>query len=472
MLIVLNLLVKPLAIFGIDAGVQNEVGTENYGLYFSLLNLSYLFNIFLDLGVNNYTTKNIAKYPAIVPRYMGKLLALKIILFVVYACVTLVLAKLIGINIFGFSILWILILNQFFVVFIAYLRSHFTGLLLFKSEALLSVLDKILLIFIAGYCLYFSDIKMTISLFVYIQLLCYLITFIIAFAILMKQIGAPRIKWNPIFTLAILKNSLPYALLILLMMFYSRTDSIMIERMLPDGDLQSGYYAQGFRLLDAVFVFSMLFSSLLFPIFSRMLKNKLNIESLLRSSLGILLSGALVLALVCLLYGKQILSWIYTDIDSLAINSFAFLMLSFIGLCVILIYGTLLTANGNLKFLNTISAIGIVVNIVLNLLLIPKYGAPGAAFTTFVTQSIIAITQFIYAKRIFNLKLSFEFSGRFILFMLLLASGSYLFYKIDLNYNLKILLTLILGLILALVCKIIDIKGIKNQMLTEAVNEQ
>ena len=59
--IFLNLLIKPLALFGIDATVQNRVGPEEYGLYFSLLNLSVIFNMLIDLGINNYTTKNIAK---------------------------------------------------------------------------------------------------------------------------------------------------------------------------------------------------------------------------------------------------------------------------------------------------------------------------------------------------------------------------------------------------------------------------
>ena len=57
LMVLLNLLVKPIALFGIDATVQNRVGPESYGLYFSLLNLSVIFNTLLDLGINNFTTK-------------------------------------------------------------------------------------------------------------------------------------------------------------------------------------------------------------------------------------------------------------------------------------------------------------------------------------------------------------------------------------------------------------------------------
>ena len=80
LLVILNLIVKPISIFGIDATVQNRVGADDYGLYFSLLTLTLLFNIILDLGINNFTTKNIAQYPHIVKRYIGKLLTFRFVL--------------------------------------------------------------------------------------------------------------------------------------------------------------------------------------------------------------------------------------------------------------------------------------------------------------------------------------------------------------------------------------------------------
>ena len=62
-LIFFNLLIKPYAIFGIDAEVQNRVGTETYGMYFTLLNFTLLFNILLDVGITNYNTRYVAQYP-------------------------------------------------------------------------------------------------------------------------------------------------------------------------------------------------------------------------------------------------------------------------------------------------------------------------------------------------------------------------------------------------------------------------
>ena len=158
LLVLLNLVIKPLAIFGIDATVQNRVGSEEYGLYFSLLNFTYLFNILLDLGINNFTTKNVAQYPGLMVKYVGKIAGLRLLLLVAYSVFTISIALLLGYSPEVYPILGILIVQQFLVAIIAYSRSYLSGMMLFKLDALLSVLDRFLLIIICG-----SVLIMTLS---------------------------------------------------------------------------------------------------------------------------------------------------------------------------------------------------------------------------------------------------------------------------------------------------------------------
>lgn len=47
LLLFLNLLVKPLWIFGIDLTVQNRVGAEQYGLYAAIFSFTFVFNLSL-----------------------------------------------------------------------------------------------------------------------------------------------------------------------------------------------------------------------------------------------------------------------------------------------------------------------------------------------------------------------------------------------------------------------------------------
>ena len=133
-MVVLNLLIKPYSIFFIDAEVQNRVGTSEYGFYFTLLNFSYLFNILLDIGTTNYNVKNIAQFPHLVHRYIGKMISLRLVLFLIYTVTSFFIAFLFGYSQRQFLFVGVLVFNQFLIGFILYLRSYFAGLLSFKIE--------------------------------------------------------------------------------------------------------------------------------------------------------------------------------------------------------------------------------------------------------------------------------------------------------------------------------------------------
>lgn len=464
-MVVLNLLIKPVAIFGIDAAVQNRVGAENYGIYFTLLNFSFLFNILMDFGINNFTTKSVAQYPNAATSYFGKMIGFRFVLFVFYAVISFSIAFVLGWNKQELFLLSFLVLNQFFVTLIAYARSHFGGLLMFKTEALISVLDRALLIIFCGILLYtpLTDQPFRIEWFIWIQTFCYGITFLIAFTLLIRKIGLPKVRHKSLFSYAIVRRSIPYAILILLMMIYTRVDSVMIERLHPNGKEEAGFYAQGFRLLDAFFMFAMIFSNLLFPIFSKMFAEKLPFQSLLSTSGKLLVGGAITIATIAFFHSEMILEWIYRDHVEASAGAFQLLMLSFIGMCTGLIFGTLLTAKGSLRFLNTISALGIVANFTVNFFLIPKYGAYGAALATLITQSFVALIQVIYCTRLFTLPVST---------ITFLQFGGYIGLSVAINYFIPVENTLyllgvaLLHLLGLFTFKLIDLKSLRQTLLS------
>jgi O-antigen/teichoic acid export membrane protein len=467
LLLVLNLLVKPLAIFGIDASVQNSVGAYEYGIYFSLLNLSFLFNIIMDIGINNFTTTNISRHPHLASKYLGKLFNLRIILFALYAIITIFVGISIGYKGQGLYLLLILIFNQWIVTLIAYCRSHFGGLQLFKTDALISVLDKIILIIIAGYVLFLktTEASFKIEWFIWMQTISYFLTFLTAAFLLIRNIGIPKIKFEWVFSWAILKKSFPYALLILLMMVYTRTDAVMLERIHQNGAYEAGVYALGFRLLDAFFMFGMIFANLLLPLFSKLVKeNSSSVFELLKTSRNLLVGGAILATFVCLGNAQFILSLIYNENIAEAASCLEWLMAGFVGMCISLIYGTLLTAKGDLKFLNQISVVGIVLNIILNALLIPRYGATGSAFATFITQSFTALSQAIYCHALFKFK--FKLS-EFMRFCLLISLQLIILLAFKDNPFL-LLIQLVFGGFCLVLLKFIDLKVIFLSMKSTA----
>ena len=404
LVLVLNLLVKPFYILGIDAQVQVRVGTEAYGGYAALLSLSFLLNILLDFGITNWNTRHIAQNADRMRDQIGGILTVRALLVVLYAAVLFLVALVIGYRGAQLSLLAVLVLNQALVATILYFRSNIAGAQRFAQDSLLSVLDRVLLIAICGWLLWGRSVgaPFRIEWFVLAQTFAYGITALVAFALVVTRAGIPRLNWDRVLFRQVLRQSFPYALLVLLMTFYYRTDTVMIERLLPDGPLQAGIYAQGFRFFEAFNMLGFLLAGLLLPMFSRMLKMGSDIRPLTSLATRLVIAGTVVVAVLGCFYAKPIMDLRYHEHTEESAAAFAVMIWSFVAVCITYVYGTLLTASGDLRTLNWMAAGGMLLNIVLNLILIPRYQAFGAACAGLTTQTLTALAQVVMASKKFR----------------------------------------------------------------------
>ncbi|MFU8843543.1 MAG: oligosaccharide flippase family protein, partial [Bacteroidales bacterium] len=230
LLLFLNLLVKPFWVLGIDRSVQNSVGSEEFGFYFSILNFSFLFNILLDLGITNFNNRNIAQNSQLLNKHFSSILILKILLGVLYIVISFIIGFAIGYDSRQFYLLTWVAFNQFLLSFILYLRSNISGLMLFKTDSMLSVLDRLLMILFCSLLLWgnLTAKSFRIEWFVYVQTLAYGLTVGVALIIVIRRSAFHRLYWNRPFFIMILKKSLPFALLVLLMAQYNRMDTVII----------------------------------------------------------------------------------------------------------------------------------------------------------------------------------------------------------------------------------------------------
>jgi len=420
-LLFLNLLIKPFYILFIDVEVNNRVGAESYGLYFALFNFSFVLNIILDFGITNFNNKNIAQNNHLLTKHFSSLVVLKMMLALIY----ILLAFIVGLVIqYDFTLMKMMILlgfNQFLISFIAYLRSNIAGLLLFWVDSIVSVLDRVILITLCCFLLWGNvlDRELDIMDYVYAQTLSYGITAIIAFFIVLSKTQFAKFKLTRAFATMIFKKSFPFAVLGMLMACYNRLDTVMVERMLPNGAEQAGIYAQGFRLLDAVNMIAFLFAGLLLPIFSRMLKFKEPVEPLVKTAFILLITPGVVIAVGCWFYSTELMQILYKEHIEQAAVIFPILMSCFVAISTTYIFGTLLTANGNLRELNLMAASGILINITMNLFLIPRFEAAGSAVSSLVTQFLTALIQVLIAQSIFKFKINY----RLILTLIVFTAG-------------------------------------------------
>jgi O-antigen/teichoic acid export membrane protein len=460
-LLFLNLLIKPFWILVIEPNVQNAVGNAAYGEYFALFNFSFLLNILLDFGITNFNNKNIAQNNHLLTKHFSGLFVLKLLLAVLYIIVTIIIGLTIGYDTRLTKLLLVLGFNQFLISLVLYLRSNLQALHLFKTDALISVLDRIIMISMVSVLLWTTwvDNVMDIMDFVYAQTVGYFLTAIIAFLAVIGKMELIRLKWNWPFSLMILKKSFPFAVLVLLMTFYNRIDSVMLERLMPQGDPvavarlqelrkpgielnetqkiehhqledqlehtgseQAGVYAKAYRLLDATNMIAYLFSVLLLPMFSRMLKYKESVEQLVKLAFTLLITLAVMVAVGCTFYRFEMMKLLYGENSAGSVNTvFPLLMSCFVAISTTYVFGSLLTANGNLRELNWMAFCGMVINIGLNVVFITvfEWEAIGTAISSLVTQLLTAVAQVLIVQR----KFKFRVNWRLLTTLVVFATG-------------------------------------------------
>ena len=409
-----NLVVKPVWILGVEVGVQNAVGHETYGFYAAILNLAYIFNILLDLGITNFNTRNIAQHPQLVGKHLGGILGIKLCLLALYLVVTFGVGALMGYGSDEFHLLAWLTLAQFLNSLILYLRSNLEGLLLFRWDSLFSVLDRLLMIVICGMLLWGPRLSLfsfhfTVFHFVYAQVAAYAVTAVLAFVVVARKASFRRLRWDWPFFLVILRKSAPFALLVLLMASYNRIDPILLRQL--SGDAEAGVYAGAFRLLDALTMVAWLVSVPLLPVFSKQLaadsRHTADSRPALASTLRIVFwpmtlfsCGA---ATLCACFATPLMELLYPGHGTLYAPAFRVVIFGIIPLGFTYIFGTLLTAGGRMRQLNTFAAITLALNVTVNMLLIPRLGAVGSAWASLTAQSFMAVAQLALAARLYRL---------------------------------------------------------------------
>jgi O-antigen/teichoic acid export membrane protein len=239
------------------------------------------------------------------------------------------------------------------------------------------------------------------------------------------------------FTLSILKQSTPFAMLIAVSMLGARTDAILLDRL--TGADEAGIYAMGFRFFESLSMIAYLFGGLLLPMFARALSEREDITGLVHMGCSFLFAGCFAAAIWCFVDARDILSLFYMNHLDQAAATFKWQMLAAVCFSMQYVFGTLLTADGLLRPLIRIALIGVVFNIALNLWYIPLFGSVGAAMACFLTQALILGLQVFEVYQRYRIQGMTKLSVRMVSFAILLVLGAF-FYKDQTIFDLSIAL--------------------------------
>ncbi|MER3470135.1 MAG: hypothetical protein C4330_02095 [Chitinophagaceae bacterium] len=402
LLVFLNFLVKPVWILFIDRQVQNSVGQEAYGSYFAILNLSIVLSFIADAGLTNMVNQQLASGTAF---SLKQIIRYKVFLSLLYVGLVFSVASFSGLkNWFLISgVVFIQLLTSYLVL----LRNIITAHQYFGTDAWLSVIDKGLMILLAGSFIYlpvFAGIN--VRLFLTIQIICTTFSILIAVFILNKK--KISTKGQVIGFAKIIQAMLPFSVIILLMGMHYRLDGFLLNLLYTNGAYETGVYAGAYRLLDASNMVGYLAASFIVPFIAKNKSNILLVEETIHSLRHLLLLGCAVLVTFTLVFAPELQQLLYHNNNAHNISVLQLCLMALPGYFLVHIYGSLLTATNQLRTFIAITTLAVLLNIVLNLLLIRTYGAAGCCVAAIASQSFCGLACFIIGSKKTGIQLSLK----------------------------------------------------------------
>ncbi|MBI4159838.1 flippase [Candidatus Wolfebacteria bacterium] len=372
------------------------LGAAEYGVFSYALGFATFFLPFVDIGVNPILTKEIANQPTERHRYFGTAFWIKLAFLAVSALTVIFLAPHLT-NIKEAAALMPLV--TLLIIFdglrdfqIAYLR----GLERMEKEAIIVITMNVLITF-------FGFIALAVSTTSKALLLSY-----IGGVVVSALIPIPMLKdqFKNIFHFEariareIIKNGWPIALSAVLGLFMLNTDIIMLGWWRSAEEI--GHYSAAGRVAQILYTLPALIAVAVFPTLSRLVKDgdaakrwRLNeriITALLMVALPLTVGGMLLATpIIQFLFGGEYLP---------AVPIFRILTLTFLIIFPgIFISYAIIAYNRQRQTVWFVTA-GAVGNIVLNALLIPRYGAIGSAIATIVAQLLSYGLSWLYMERV------------------------------------------------------------------------
>jgi O-antigen/teichoic acid export membrane protein len=403
LLVVLNILIKPVWIFFVDRQVQNVSGHTNYGSYFSLFSLSIVLGFIADAGITSMMNRQLAMKQ---PGSVNELFNYKIYLSLFYMAALVAICYYTGVH--NWKMIFLVGTIQIMNSFVLFFRSVITAAQKFSTDSWISILDKLLVIaFLLPFLYAFTEQgEKVLYVFLYAQAGSLLLTLCIAGYVAGKSIQNEKETRSDL--KYVLRLTMPFIILIALMGIHNRLDMFLLERMHENGPYEAGAYAAAYRLLDAGNMMGYLAASFLFPFASRHLTNLKTVSPVVLQLRHSLLNISLLAVLFCFFFAGWVINLLYHLDSDFYQWVLRLTIISLPAYMMIHIYGSLLTAAGEFKTFGRIVIISVLVNVVLNLLFITSYGAIACACAAIISQYLLGTLCYVNAVR----KMNIPWAGR------------------------------------------------------------
>ncbi|ODA41169.1 flippase [Desulfosporosinus sp. BG] len=365
------------AIVGIS--VTRYLGPETFGEYSSALAFVSTFILFADFGLSNYMVQEGSRDESVLPLYLGNTLLFKgFTLLVIYALM-LVLMHPAGYNqsiqsmviVFGLASGLNALNSSVYNYFQAKQQMYNAAIYQFLYTFLIGALT-ILVVVKRG-----NVVMITVSQLVSAALISFML-----YAHLRRNL---RLKFDLRRLIEMSKRGLPFGVATIFLYIYFQIDALMLSLMRPTFEV--GIYSAAYKLVAILLLIPGILTSVIYPILFQLgvdskEKHRETIEKIFKVLSAVGIPGSVLLFVLA----NPLLTWLYNNRFPQSIPIMMLLSWFFAFECLSFSLGDVLTTTNRQWTRAKIQGGAALLNIVVNLYAIPRYGIYGASVATLITE--------------------------------------------------------------------------------------
>lgn len=390
-----SIIVQILGFIGL-VSLMRFLPVAEYGKYTYIIEFISIFAFFSDGGFTQHIIKESSQNPGLEDKIYSKAQSaqllisgtmLVLILSISYAVNTI--TDFYYLSVFGLSV----VVSAWFSPMLAILIASGRKDLIFYKDVSLSVI-RIVFILLGIY------FKASFSYFIFLGFLNGIVLLILYLYIRGQQ-DFKRIlnfKLSIADSFGFIRHGFLFTILMAANVIYSKIDIIMLEKMI--GSVEVGYYSGATKFIYPFMFISSAFMTAIFPKLAKHSEEKDKFRNIQITAVYYLGGIGIFLSISLYLGAEIIFQLFFGDKYDNSIPIFKILVWF---LAIVFLYGPIsnsLVAKNRIKFLAYLNLFMIILNVVLNFILIPDYGAKGAAMTTIVCEILILLGTVFYSKKI------------------------------------------------------------------------
>lgn len=375
--------------------LARELGVAEYGKYIFAVAFTSLFLILADLGLNVLTIREIARDNRRANDYFTTISVTKLGLSVVMLGLVAIVVNLLDYPADTVTVVYIIGLMNVLGNFGLFCRSIFRAFEKMEYDALTRVVERLLVVGSALVVLFMGNGLEEVVL---AMLLAQTLSLVFTLTICLRRFVKPKLLFDFSLAKRLLRTSFPFAIAAIFATVILQTDSLMLSIM--KGDEVVGWYGAAYRPIMGTLFLSAVFIGAIFPVLSRyFVTARENLVIAYEKSFKFLATLALPLGIGTMVIAERLIYFLYGGEYANSIIILQILAWSASLVFVITLLGHTLAAIDKQVVDMRITGSCALLNVVLNLILIPNFSYIGAAVASVTTQAIVLGWEFGYLQK-------------------------------------------------------------------------